>query len=329
MTRHLLAVPLALLWLVAVAPVAFADPAGPTNYQTTVVDIAPSVTGFEVNVIGGDSFIQLVAEPDTVVEVVGYGGEPYLRFEGGVVVENDRAPTKYVNQDRYAISEVPNDASVSADPVWIEVSDDGTYSWHDHRAHWMNPDPPPGAAPGDQILEGVIPLVVDGVDVDVTVASVWVPAPSPWPSVIGVVVGVGLGQVGLRRSWTAPVLVGLGVAAASASLAAFFSVPSETAPSVIAWLVPLTAGGLAVWAWRYPAQSHTLLTVASLELVIWGLMRLGWLTAAILPTDLPYWVDRLLTPMVLAGAGQDPGRPGQGASSRTSTSTTWSPPSAN
>ena len=292
------------LWLMTMLASAMADPAGPSNYQTFVVGIDPPAHGFEIEVIGGDSFIRLTVEPGHLVEVVGYGGEPYLRFEGPVVVENELAPTKYTNEDRYAVSEIPDFASASADPSWVEVSDNGSYAWHDHRSHWMNPDPPPGAGPGDQILEGVIPLVVDGVDVDVTMASVWVPAPSVWPLIVGTVVGVGLGLLAWRQSpaGVAVVLLMLAILATGVSLAAFVSVPAETAPSVVAWLVPLTAGGLAVWAWRDPTRATTLLAVSALELAIWGWTRREWMTSALLPTGLPYWIDRTITAAVLGGA---------------------------
>lgn len=320
---------LVVVFLLWATPAVSADPAGPTDYETSVVDISPQTNGFEVNVIGGDAFIQLIAEPSMRVEVVGYGGEPYLVFEDGLVLENDLAPTKYVNQDRYAIVDVPGEASVSADPLWVEVSSDGTYSWHDHRTHWMNPEPPPGAEPGEQILEGVIPLIVDGVEVDVTVASVYEPPASIWPGAIGLFLGFGLGLMAwVRRDlrFAGLVTLGLGIAATLVAIVAFFSVPSETAPSIVQWIIPLTSAGLALMALRGHQVSTTLLGVAALELLIWSVMRRQWMTAAILPTASPFWLDRSVTGAVMAGSlliVVDVARSllrGQGASSLTSTS---------
>lgn len=303
MSRRLLVVTgVSTVLILAPMRAALADPAGPTDYETSVVAITPAVPGFVVEVIGGDSFIRLKVEPGHLVEVVGYGGEPYLRFEGEVVLENRLSPTKYRNEDRYAISEVPEFASASNEPDWVEVSAEGSYTWHDHRAHWMNPAPPPGAGPGEQILEGVIPLVVDGVDVDVTVVSLWRPSPQSWPALIGVMAGIGLALMGWRRSRRPAVLFAASLAATAVALIAFLSVPAETAPSIVAWLVPVTAGGLAAWAWQDPFRSPTLLLVAAVELVIWGSTRFDWMTAAILPTDLPHWIDRLITAAVLVGA---------------------------
>ena len=48
---------------------------------------------------------------------------------------------------------------------------------------------PAGKSPGDQILEAVIPLRVDGEDVDVTVVSVWQPAASAVPAFLGYAAG--------------------------------------------------------------------------------------------------------------------------------------------
>ena len=42
------------------------------------------------------------------------------------------------------------------------LADDGAWSWHDHRAHWMGDEPPIGLEPGDALPDMVIELVVDG-----------------------------------------------------------------------------------------------------------------------------------------------------------------------
>jgi hypothetical protein len=193
----------------------------------------------------------------------------------------------------------------------------------------MNPEPPPGAEPGEQILEGVVPLIVDGMEVDVTVASVYVEAPSIWPGAIGLLAGFGLGSVAWTRRdprFTGLVTLGLAAGATLVSTVAFFSVPIETEPSIVQWVIPLTSGVLAAWALRRPQMSTTLLGLAALELLIWSVMRREWMAAAILPTALPFWADRAATGAVMAGAllvVVDVARSlfrGQGASSLTSTS---------
>lgn len=312
--RGLVVAALSATWLFAGALPALADPAGPTDYETEVASIEPSIEGLDVDVIGGDAFIRLTSTSSATVEVKGYSGEPYLRFlPDGTVEENELSPTRYLNVDRYAIVSVPEQASASASPVWRLARSDGSYAWHDHRAHWMNTQPPPGAGPGDQILEGVIPLIVDGAEVDVTVISVWQPQPSFWPVMVGLVVGVGVGLAATQRpAWATVATLVLSLSALTVALVAFFSVPLETGPSWVLWLVPLTAGLLALlalrpslwgrWSGSIQRSAPTLVLIGSLELVVWGLVRWDWMTAAILPTVLPFWVDRMVVAAVLAGA---------------------------
>ena len=81
----------------------------------------------------------------TEVLVVGYQGEPYLRFlpEGGVL-ENRNAPTTYTNESRYGGDEIPAHASRTAEPDWVVLSDGHRWAWHDHRIHWMQRSRPLG-----------------------------------------------------------------------------------------------------------------------------------------------------------------------------------------
>ena len=185
----------------AITPgVAAADPAGPTDYLSEVVEIDPDSGGFEIEVIGGDSFVLLTVAEGVAVDVVGYSGEPYLRFlSDGTVEENRLAPSKYLNDDRYARDEVPEHADARAAPDWVVVARDGSYAWHDHRTHWMNEVPPPGRGPGDRVAEGVVPLLVDGAEVDISVVSVWQPPPSLWPVTGGFTTGLLLAGLALVR----------------------------------------------------------------------------------------------------------------------------------
>ena len=81
---------------------AHADPAVPTDFATEVVGIEPATPTIDVGVVGGDSFVELTVEPGTAVVVLGYWGEPYLRFNSdGTVEENRRSPTVAENESRY------------------------------------------------------------------------------------------------------------------------------------------------------------------------------------------------------------------------------------
>ena len=106
------------------------------------MSITPPTATVEVEVIGGDSFVQLTATPGTEVLVEGYQQEPYLRFRtDGVVEENQRAPTTYLNASRFGGGDVPAGADPALPPDWKQVATGGTFAWHDHRAHWMDPQP--------------------------------------------------------------------------------------------------------------------------------------------------------------------------------------------
>jgi hypothetical protein len=312
MRRLSIAMVLVALWSMAPTTTALADPPGPTDYMSEVTETDPGVSGISIEIIGGDSFVLLGAEIGVTVDVVGYQGEPYLRFlADGTVEENQLAPSKYLNEDRYADTEMPEAANADADPEWQIVSGDGSFAWHDHRTHWMNEVPPPGSAPGDQVTEGVVPLVVDGVEVKVTVVSVWQQHPSSLPVVVGFTIGLLLVFALLRGrdAVVLPVLVVLSTAATFVGIAAYLSVPQETVPPWSLWAFPVTAGllSLLVAAFRsrggfVERQQRTLMLVAAFELVGWGVAHWSWLWPAILPTNLPFWLDRLVGSTVLVGA---------------------------
>jgi hypothetical protein len=293
--------------VIAPAGAAFADPAGPTEYRTEVLSVDPAVDGVGVEIIGGDAFVRLTVDPGTAVDVVGYQAEPFLRFgPDGIVEVNENSPTTYLSDDRYGDVELPPNADPDAEPAWLQVSSDGSYAWHDHRTHWMNPNPPPGGEPGERILEAVVPIVVDGEAVSIAVASTWEQPASPVPAIAGAVVALGL--VGfLTTKGTRPLGLTLGVLAVVAmvvGLVAYLSVPGETGPSVVPWalagvsLIPLAS------VVRFPAEQPPLSLVAmALVLAVWGIMRWDWMWAAILPTSFPT-VDRFATALVLvSGVG--------------------------
>jgi hypothetical protein len=291
----------------------YADPAGPTDYRSTVVSIDPPTAQIEARILGGDSFFELEVRLGSVVEVIGYEGEPYLRFlADGTVEENRNSPTRYLNVDRFGAGDVPDSAFADAAPEWRRVGDGGRYAWHDHRTHWMQTSRPLGAARGDQILESVVPLVVDGVAVDVTVRSVWAPAPSWLPAWLGLACGVLLAALTGRWWWhnrrstpVALVAVGVAFAALSVGVWQFVSLPSETGPRWTWWLLPFLAVVLVGVEWflskRDAVTAAALVALIGLLLSLWGWQRRDGLRRAILPTDAPFWLDRFVTALALSG----------------------------
>ncbi len=295
------------LALVASGP-AFADPAGPTDYRSEVTEVAPPTPEIGIEIVGGDSFVVLDVEPGTEVLVLGYRGEPYLRFDpDGSVWENRRSPAAYLNEERYG-NEFPPEADPDADPEWERVGGGGTYAWHDHRAHWMQPQPPAGG-PGDRILEGVIPLFVDGAEVDVTVVSTWQEPASRLPIYAAIVVALGLVGVGwllLRREspWWVATAVPVAALAVVTGVLQYRSLPASTEPRLVWVVLPvlaLAAAAVAVVAGRlgrgFVATGAAL--VAGVELAMWGGIKRDGLTAALIPSDAPGWLDRFATTLAL------------------------------
>ena len=293
-----------LMVLGSAAPAA-ADPPGPTDYQSSIAAVAPPVAGVEATMIGGDAFLQIRVDPGIHVVVLGYRGEPYVQFlPDGTVEENQVSPSTYLNEDRYAETEIPDEASYDAEPQWEVVAANGRWAWHDHRTHWMNPARPLGSDPGDQILEAVVPLIVDGTDVSVTVVSVWQEAPSPLAGIAGAVIGLAL-VIGLV-AWLGRGR-GATVAVAATALIALgmgwwqvTSVPNETGPSALLYLLPaaalvLSGAGLLLWQDRMA----TLGFVAAVPLAMWGFVKRDGIVRAIIPTDAPLPLDRAMTAAAL------------------------------
>lgn len=296
------------------AGIARADPPAPTEYRSEVVSISPAVDGVVVRVVGGDSFVELVADPGIEVIVEGYSGEPYLRFDAaGGVDENQRSPARFMNDDRFAAIDVPVEADPSAEPEWRRVADGHRWAWHDHRTHWMAPQPPLGLSPGDQVSDGVVPLSVDGLDVDVRVVSVWVAPPPRWPSVALALaagaVAVAVVAWGVRRGrLVAAAAASLVVGSAAALVVGVWqnvSLPAATGPPSTAWALPLTAlvasaaASISCRAGRGSTWTTAALTaIAGVQLAVWFVLRRLVITRPVLTTSAPFWFDRSITVLV-------------------------------
>jgi hypothetical protein len=169
--------------------------------------------GLRWRVLGNDALLELRNESGAEVIVLGYEGEPYLRFDGDGVSENRRSPAAYLNVERFATVEVPDDADAAAPPRWQRVADGATYRWHDHRIHWMSSSPP-AAIRGDLgqrhlIERWKIAHRVDGRPATLEGTLRWTPSDSWWPwylgvgAVTGVIVLLGLRSKPRARRWPA------------------------------------------------------------------------------------------------------------------------------
>lgn len=160
-----------------------------SNFQTTIVD--PAAPGLSWRTTRADGKVELTNNTDGPVTVLGYQGEPYLKFEPAVgVLRNTRSPATYLNEDARGQVNLPAEASPELAPDWQVVATGSQFAWHDQRAHWMAPTPPPDvvAAPDQRhlVFNYEIPLLV-GTGAEPTVARgelYWFPSVAWWPPVL-------------------------------------------------------------------------------------------------------------------------------------------------
>jgi hypothetical protein len=131
------AVVVALLAALALPAAAAAHGGGSKEGWVSTVERIVNAGGIEA-VASGDGHFQFTAPPGKTVIVRGYSNEPYVRFENGTVYENELAPTTYINREEPP----PGRTDAKAAPKWREVATGRSYTWHDHRTHWMGTNAP-------------------------------------------------------------------------------------------------------------------------------------------------------------------------------------------
>ena len=150
-----------------IAPVSSAHQGNP-NYRSEITSIGPEglTEGIALSVKNFDDGLELVNRSGRTVMVVGYDGEPYLRFSpDGTVEVNLNSPSYYLNEDRFADVEVPGRADPDVAPEWKQVDDTGVSYWHDHRSHYMGEGIPvqvTDESAETEVFDYRIPLMVDG-----------------------------------------------------------------------------------------------------------------------------------------------------------------------
>ena len=301
-----LAALLGLAGLVLHAAPAAADPPAPSDFRSTVTGIDPEAAGVRAEIVGGDSFLELSVDDGHEVIVEGYGGEPYLAFrDDGTVERNRRSEATYLNQDRRGAVDLPPEADNEAEPEWEEVASGGTYAWHDHRIHWMGEDKPTGVEPGTVIQDWTVDIAVDGTATQVQGTLVLANEVSalPW-FVLALLSAAAVVLLGRRHP-----MVAAGGAALVASLAALvagwgqYSVaPPGSGVNPLVVVVPALGAVAAVagLVLRGRPPWGAAATLASAAAVIgWGVLRADVLWKPVLPTDLPYNLDRACTALAL------------------------------
>ena len=202
-TRSTVTVLTTLLALLAPA-VANAHEGNP-DYRSEITSITPAAAadGLTATIQNFDDNVELVNRSGKEVLVKGYDGEPYVRIAAdGTVSVNLNSPSYYLNEDRFADVEIPERADAKAEPEWEEVNEDGIYSWHDHRSHYMGlgtPSQVEDESKETKVFDYSIPVEVDGRPVEMSGTLTWVGKDSGFPVLpfIGLAAVIVLGAIAL------------------------------------------------------------------------------------------------------------------------------------
>jgi len=291
---------LATVFVALMAGPVFADPAVPTNYRSVVNEIDPPPTGVTVEVVGGDALLSIAAAEGNTVYVPGYFGEPYLRIDAdGAVWLNTRSPARYINQDRYGITQIPPTADAQAEAEWEQVGSGGRFAWHDHRTHWMSPDLPPTIA-GDR-AEVVFPwsltLTINDVETDIRGELLWFPSANPiGPLLVGI---LGILPLLAHRSGrvtpTAVTAMLFGAMTLFVAVVQFGATPDFDRGLPTGAAVPVVgviAAVAALWLGVSSIRSWAAVGLTGVALLWWGVNTAAALTAPVLPSALPVGVER-------------------------------------
>ena len=308
---------LSFLALSLTAPLAAADTVRPSNFESVIQEIDPPTPQIQVQVLGGDSYLQVTAQPGATVQIPGYDGEPYLRISAdGKVEQNRRSPAVILNSSRGSsmsgsgeMTAFPSDVSSKAPPDWQLVGSGGKVAWHDHRIHWMVSDPP--VVDDNRVAQDwLVPLTVNNQEVTVTGQLLYLGNTFPWSGLLAVVCAALAAFLARRGTARLMLLLGASVCAAALSLGGIF----ETVPSIQAsqplfetWLPLLLAGiaagaaGLALLAHRLSEQLRMLILplVSVATLAGWVAPRVGLIWMPVVPSVFLGWIERGGTALVI------------------------------
>ena len=304
---------LALLVTMLTAGPAAADPAKPGEYTSTITSIEPQLEHARVEILGGDSFLQVSADSGHEVVVYAQGtpdvdhGEPFLRIRAdGVVEENRQSPYTYAIQTRYGTTP-PDGLKPSGPPDWQQVGSGGVFAWHDHRIHWMSPTKKPGLHPGDIVQTWSVAMAVDSSPVTVAGVVRLAHPISPIPWFLGAAVlaaaAVLLGR-GTSTFVAAIAVVLASLAALVVGLADYRAVPPRAGGTALVWVLPAIALAAAIVALVLHRKALGVIgsLLAAACLGGWAIQRIAVLLEPVLPTDLPFAVDRAGTAGALGAA---------------------------
>lgn len=175
------------LLIFVLAPATAIAHQGNSNYRSEVTSVRPAdlAEGLEFSVVNFDDHVRFENDSGSDVVIVGYDGEPMARIlADGTVEVNLNSPSYYLNEDRFAAVDLPEQADAKADPDWEQIGENGIYEWHDHRSHFMGQGTPPQVKDEGvktKVFDYRIPILVNGEPAKVSGTLTWVGSDSQVP----------------------------------------------------------------------------------------------------------------------------------------------------
>jgi hypothetical protein len=260
--------------------------------------------GLRARVVDGDQRLWLHPAAGVTAIVLGFVGEPYLRFSGAGVAVNTRSPAYYLNRQRPLV--VPPGLGPHTPPRWQKVTSSKSYSWHEDRLHSLAAA---ARAPGSAYVgRWTIPIVVGGRRTAIS-GGLWHVGDPPrvwfWPIVVLLACLPALTR--LRRvRLDAALLAGLAFVTLAGSTAARLARDLYGRPTVSSWqlvgatltcVVAVALGGLALRA----SSRRVGFGLIGLAGIYEGLALIATLVHGFVLAALPAALERTLTVAALAG----------------------------
>lgn len=180
------------------------------DFSSVFRGISPAIPGVSVRIEEDGARIALVNHSDRSLVILGYQGEPYIRFRpGGIVERNSRSVTTSLHQaaagSPLLAASAFDDRGVPA--RWTIVGRHGRFSWHDQRIQWVGSDRPANVTDVNRrtrISDWSIPMRIESRATAIRGTLFWIGRPKPAPSwpllaFVGTVVAAGISSMLLNR----------------------------------------------------------------------------------------------------------------------------------
>ncbi len=164
----------------------------PSKTNATIKSIVPPSNDFTLESIENGERVRLSQTGNKNIYVLGVDGEKYIRINTDGTFINQKSATRLINQSTSTSKSIDQlmkeykttSADPNEEPDWKHISDSRSYSWHDHRTHYMGSVTPGATSLGTNTL----PLQVG--DVEHTATFEFRTAQTPYVALPFVVLGL-------------------------------------------------------------------------------------------------------------------------------------------